>query len=311
MPFISVVIPLYNKENYIGSTIENVLNQSFQDFEIVIVDDGSTDNSFAIANSFNDSRIRLLQQKNAGPSAARNKGVELSESNFIALLDADDVWKKNHLEELYNSISKFPDAALFCNAYQLKLQKNFTHNATYNLQNMHDIQLVEDYFSASIIHPLAWTSAVAFNKSDFWDLGGFDPKIPSGQDIDLWIKFGLKKTIVFNPTYTACYDKTVPASLSKKHIREVKYQFLNRYKNNDDKFPGFKRFLDINRYAVAIQCKYYNDYDLLKRLKKDIHPSSLTKKQLFLLNSPPFLVKLIKKLHTLLIRNNIYLTAFR
>ncbi len=121
----------------------------------------------------------------------------------------------------------------------------------------------------------------------------------------------MNKTIIFNPAYTACYDKTVPASLSKKHIREVKYQFLNRYKNNDDKLPGFKQFLDINRYAIAIQCKYYNDYDLLKRLKKDIHPSSLTKKQRFLLNCPAFLVKLIKKAHTFLIKNNIYLTAFR
>lgn len=311
MPFFSVVIPLYNKENFIANTIENVLQQSFQDFEIVIVDDGSTDNSFAIAQSFNDHRIRIYQQQNSGPSTARNKGIELSESNYIALLDADDVWQRNHLEELHKSISTYPNGALFCNAYQLKLQQNFTHNATYNLQNLRDIQIVKDYFHASIIHPLAWTSAIAFNKDDFWDLGGFDIKIPSGQDIDLWIKFGLNKTIIFNPAYTACYDKTVPASLSKKHIREVKYQFLNRYKNNDDKLPGFKQFLDINRYAIAIQCKYYNDYDLLKRLKKDIHPSSLTKKQRFLLNCPAFLVKLIKKAHTFLIKNNIYLTAFR
>ena len=311
MPFISVVIPLYNKENYIGSTIENVLNQSFQDFEIVIVDDGSTDNSFAIANSFNDSRIRLLQQKNAGPSAARNKGIELSESNFIALLDADDVWKKNHLEELYNSISKFPDAALFCNAYQLKLQKNFTHNATYNLQNMHDIQPVEDYFSASIIHPLAWTSAVAFNKSDFWDLGGFDTALSLREDIDLWIKFGLYKTVVFNPAYTACYDKTVPASLSKKNIRQGKYDFLSQYEEKEKNHPGFKKFLDINRYAIAIQCKYYKDIALLKLLKKDINPSSLTFKQRLLLNCPSGIVIGLKKLHTLLIKNNIYLTAFR
>lgn len=311
MPFFSVVIPLYNKENFIANTIKNVLQQSFQDFEIVIVDDGSTDNSFAIAQSFNDYRIKIYQQQNSGPSAARNKGIELSESNYIALLDADDVWQRNHLEELHKSISTYPNGALFCNAYQLKLQQNFIHNATYNLQNLRDIQIVKDYFSASIIHPLAWTSAVAFNKSDFWDLGGFDTKIPSGQDIDLWIKFGLNKTIVFNPAYTACYDKTVPASLSKKHIREVKYQFLNRYKNNDDKLPGFKQFLDINRYAIAIQCKYYNDYDLLKRLKKDIHPSSLTRKQRFLLKCPSFLVKLLKKAHTFLIKNNIYLTAFR
>ena len=311
MPFFSVVIPLYNKQNFIAETIENVLKQSFQDFEIIVVDDGSTDNSLSIAKKFKDNRIKIYQQKNSGPSTARNKGIELSESTYIALLDADDIWRENHLEELHRSIQKFPDAALFCNAYQLKLQENFTHDATYNLQNMHDIQIVEDYFSASVIHPIAWTSAVAFNKQDFWSLGGFDTSITSGQDIDLWIKFGLNKKVVFNPSYTACYDKTVPASLSKKHIRQIKHQFLNNYKDAENRHSGFKRFLDINRYAVAIQCKYYNDYSLLKLLKKEINPLSLTTKQRLLLNSPAFLVRWMKKLHTFLIKKNIYFTAFK
>lgn len=311
MPFFSVVIPLYNKENFIANTIENVLQQSFQDFEIVIVDDGSTDNSFAIAQSFNDHRIRIYQQQNSGPSTARNKGIELSQSNYIALLDADDVWQRNHLEELHKSISTYPNGALFCNAYQLKLQQNFIHNATYNLQNLRDIQIVKDYFHASIIHPLAMSSGVAFNKDDFWDLGGFDTNISSREDIDLWIKFGLNKIIVFNPAYTACYDKTVPASLSKKHIRQSKYDFLSQYEEKEKNHSGFKKFLDVNRYAIAIQCKYHKDFALLKLLKKDINPSSLTFKQQILLNCPSVIVVRLKKLHTFLIKNNIYLTAFR
>src|SRR5690606_14500285 len=116
---------------------------------------------------------------------------------------------------------------------------------------------------------------------------------------------------VFNPTYTCCYDKTIPNSLFKKHLRKVHFDFLNSYKKEEAKNPSLKKYIDINRYAVAIQCKYYGDYDLLKIIKKDIKPSSLTKKQLFLLNSPAFLVKWFKKLHSFFIKKNIYFTAFR
>src|SRR5699024_6198326 len=108
---------------------------------------------------------------------------------------------------------------------------------TYNLKNINVIQIVEDYFEASTIHPIAHTSAVAFNKLDFWDIGGFRKHIVSGQDIDLWIRFGLYKTIVFNPTYTSIYDRTVPGSLTKKHIRKVKYDFLNEYSKEINNAP--------------------------------------------------------------------------
>ena len=90
---ISVVIPLYNKEKQIKRTIQSVLTQTFQDFEIVIVNDGSTDNSTIEVEKIKDSRIRLIHQENAGVSAARNKGIEEAKYELIALLDADDEWK--------------------------------------------------------------------------------------------------------------------------------------------------------------------------------------------------------------------------
>jgi len=152
---------------------------------------------------------------------------------------------------------------------------------------------------------------VAFKKKKIYDVGGFNPKIISGQDIDLWIRFALHTEIVFNPKITACYDKTVANSLSKKHLRKIKYEFLNNYKEQENTNSSFKNYLDLNRYAVAIQCKYYNDKEVFQLLKKEINAASLTKKQLFLLNSPAFLVKNLKKLHSYLIEKNIYLTAFK
>lgn len=311
-PFFSVVIPLYNKESQINRTLKSVLNQTFTDFEIILINDGSTDRSAEVVESFKDERINLFHQENQGASEARNQGVLKAKSDFIALLDADDHWLPNHLEELHKSISLFPEASFYCNAYQLTLKPNFTQKATYSLENTDAIQMVEDYFRASLIHPLANSSTVAFTKQDFWEIGGFRKHIVSGQDIDLWIRFGLYKKVVFNPTYTSIYDRTVANSLTKKHIRKVKYEFLNSYNKEIKNAPkGFKQFLDLNRYAIAIQCKYYKDKEMFSLLKKEISPKSLNKKQRLLLNTPSFLVIQLKRFHSFLISKGLYLTAFR
>ncbi|MBT8256619.1 MAG: glycosyltransferase family 2 protein, partial [Bacteroidia bacterium] len=97
----SVVIPLYNKEAFISTTIRSVLDQSFQDFELLVIDDGSTDDSHKIVQEFNDSRIRLKSIKNSGVSVARNFGVEKSKYDWIAFLDADDYWTSGFLETLW------------------------------------------------------------------------------------------------------------------------------------------------------------------------------------------------------------------
>lgn len=311
-PFFSVVIPLYNKESQINRTLKSVLNQTFTDFEIILINDGSTDRSAEVVESFKDERINLFHQENQGASEARNQGVLKAKSDFIALLDADDHWLPNHLEELHKSISLFPEASFYCNAYQLTLKPNFTQKATYSLENTDAIQMVEDYFRASLIHPLANSSTVAFTKQDFWEIGGFRKHIVSGQDIDLWIRFGLYKKVVFNPTYTSIYDRTVANSLTKKHIRKVKYEFLNSYNKEIKNAPkGFKQFLDLNRYAIAIQCKYYKDKEMFSLLKKEISPKSLNRKQRLLLNTPSFLVIQLKRFHSFLISKGLYLTAFR
>src|SRR5690606_25175563 len=131
-PFFSIVIPLYNKEAYIEDTIKSVLNQSFQDFEVIIVDDGSTDDSFEKASQFKSGKIKLLKQVNQGVSIARNNGIDNSHAHYIALLDADDLWHENHLNELKKQIDLFPNAGLFCNNYNLFYTETFSKNAQFN-----------------------------------------------------------------------------------------------------------------------------------------------------------------------------------
>ena len=88
----SIVIPLYNKAEYVPKTLASVLNQTYSDFELIIVDDGSTDDSLEVINSFVDNRIKIVKQKNGGVSAARNRGIIEAKYELIALLDADDWW---------------------------------------------------------------------------------------------------------------------------------------------------------------------------------------------------------------------------
>ena len=97
---ISVVIPLYNKQNCIRETLRSVLNQSYTDFEVLVVDDGSTDGSLEVVREFSDKRLRIIEKPNSGVSATRNAGIAAAANEWIAFLDADDIWTSFHLETL-------------------------------------------------------------------------------------------------------------------------------------------------------------------------------------------------------------------
>ena len=117
---ISVVIPLYNKEKSIASTLHSVINQTFKDYEIVIVNDGSTDNSVAEVEKIHDARIRLINQQNAGVSAARNRGIEEAKGELIAFLDADDEWLPEYLSTQYKLFLKYPKCSVFACNYEFR-----------------------------------------------------------------------------------------------------------------------------------------------------------------------------------------------
>lgn len=109
----SVVIPLYNKKHTIRECIASVLSQSYQDFELLVIDDGSTDNSFQVLSEYSDNRIRIVQQSNGGVSSARNLGLKLAKSKYVALLDADDLWMPDYLEKMNSFIEAYPFCALY------------------------------------------------------------------------------------------------------------------------------------------------------------------------------------------------------
>ena len=310
-PFFSVIIPLYNKEEHIEQTLHSVLNQSFKDFEIIIIDDGSTDNSLKIVKSIDEKRLHIYSQKNCGAAEARNIGIIKAKAKFIALIDADDFWYPNHLAEHHKSILKFPNCSLFSNAYQLKLLNSNLINAIYNTPKKTEPHIIEDYFKASTIHPIAWTSAVSFNKEDFIDLGGFNPEILSGQDLDLFIKYGIHKTIVFNPTITCYYDKTVPNSLSKTNHQISKEKLFSGFTEYEKTNPSLRHYLILNRYSLAIQCKLASNKITFNKLLPQIDKKHLNIKQRIILKMPRKIVIFMKKLYFIFIKNGLYISSYK
>src|SRR5690606_33722521 len=236
---------------------KSVLNQSFQDFEIIVIDDGSTDGGFKIASQFQSEKIKLFQQHNQGVSVARNIGIEQATSNYIALLDADDLWYDNHLSELKKQIDLFPNAGLYCNNYEVFYCENFSKNARFNLEFNKDCLIVEDYFKASTINAIALTSAVAFSKEKFKILEGFMPHLKTTQDSDLWIRFALNYQVSFNPVISVSYRTYLDNSLSKNVHNTMCHSFINTYSEEEKNKPSLKLYLDLNRYAFAIRSKLY------------------------------------------------------
>ena len=117
-PFFSVVVTVYNKANFVKSTIQSILNQSFTDYEVVIVDDGSTDNSLEILKSIKDPRVTVYPTTNKGVSSARNHGIKQARGPYIALCDGDDIWLDNHLAELKALIKAYPDCGVYSTSYE-------------------------------------------------------------------------------------------------------------------------------------------------------------------------------------------------
>ncbi|MEP5340496.1 MAG: glycosyltransferase [Algibacter sp.] len=310
-PFFSIIIPLYNKEDYIVETLKSVLNQSFTNFEIIIIDDGSTDNSLKKIKPLIDNRFKIINQENFGPSHARNKGIKEALGNYITLLDADDLWYKNHLLELKKLIYTFPKSGLFCNNYEISYNKNIIKPATFNFNHDNKLLIIKDYFSSSIINSIAWTSSVAFKKEIFNKIGKFNLSLRTGQDIDLWIRFALHYKVAFNPKITMRYHNFKTNSLSKSEFNDDRYMLINNYKIEELKNISLKLYLDINRYAVALRCKMNNEIVLYKKLKSEINFSNLNLKQKTLLNCPQALLKGIKLFQQFLIKNHIYLTAYK
>ena len=310
-PFFTVVIPLYNKENYISNTIESVLAQNFKDFEVIVVDDGSTDRSYERIKKFEKfQNLSILQKINGGVSSARNLGIEKANGKYIALIDADDYWYPDHLQELHKIIKKYPKAGIYGTGYEIVINKSTIRKATFKDFDPKEIQLVPDYFEASTVNAVVWTSASAFPRENFYKKPKFNLQLRTAQDLDFFVRAALNFQIAVSPKVTMRYYQTSENNLAQSLYNEDREYFIQKFEQQEKENTSLKKYLDANRYALVIRCKMINDLRW-KRIINNIDLNNLTYKQRLLLGLPKSVLVASKKLQLFLLKRNIYLTAFK
>ena len=310
MPFFSVIIPLYNKQRYILNTLKSVFAQTLEDFEIIIIDDGTTDESLTVVEGLTDSRIKILHQKNQGVSVARNNGIASSTGQYIALLDADDLWLPDHLISLQRLIKQFPEAGLYCSRYAVKYHEDYIKDIILSRPVAEGMSIISDYFATSMLNAVAWTSAIAFRKNDFLSVGCFDTRIRTGQDVDLSIRFALSFDVAYNNNVTAIYNKGIKNSLSKTTWNDQRDYFINKYTNLEKDNSSLQKYLDLNRFVLAIRTKIAGQKSLYQKQRQDITMKNLYLKQRILLNLPSWILRMLERAHYSMIKNKIYVKPF-
>lgn len=300
MPKFSVVISVYNKAGLVKETIKSVLQQSVQDFEIIIVNDGSTDGSEAVITAIASPKITYLSlAKNKGAGAARNMGIKAATAEYIALLDGDDLWAPHYLAEITALINVFPQHYIFATAV-LKEHKHKTTLNSYSFEKHTEQPFLDlDYFSSSYKNTLLTSSSTVIHHTVFKNIGYYDETIKSGQDTDLWIRIGMAYRVGFSKKPAVTY-RYAPQSLYKS-TRSVKNKpdYLN-YLEEEKRRPALKKFIDLNRYSLILRARLWDEPQEVATYLRHLDIAHLNKKQRFMLSLPAPLLKLAFRTQALL-----------
>ena len=225
---ISIIMPLYNKVPYVRKAVKSVVGQTFADWELIVVDNGSTDGSGDVVAGFSDPRIRMVRlEENIGPGGARNHGVSVSEATYICFLDADDWWEPTFLEEMAGLIERHSDAGIYGTGYYIVkngrqriapigVDEGFTEG---------EINYCQVY-ARTLCMPL-WTGAVCMPRAVFDESGGFPADIKLGEDFLLWVRIALKHKVVLLNKPLSNYNQDVDATFrGTHHLHDPKYHML-------------------------------------------------------------------------------------
>lgn len=266
---ISIVIPLYNKEKVVRNTLLSVQKQSFTDYEVILVNDGSTDNSLAAVEEWiqtvcihptNPCRmdvVRIITQSNQGVAAARNRGIAEARGEIVAFLDADDEWEADFLETIDRLVRKYPACAVFGTAYALKMENDEIVPLSFGHYSFEEEEgIIDNYFTiASRSGGVICSSAVAVRKSALVEVGGFPVGIYSGEDLLTWARLSCRYLIAYSKKIAAYYNRASGCyvtsstynspSIQDDYVGHELKKLANQYGS---------KVKDLNRY-VSLWCK--------------------------------------------------------
>ncbi len=208
LPKFTVVIPLYNGREYILRSVTSVLSQSYTNYEIVVVDDGSVDNGGDIMLECEDPRLRLVRQENRGVCVARNRGIAEGKGEYIAFLDADDEWYPNHLETLVSLINEYGEGGIYSTGYRMSYEVGSSSVEVFVDSGGESYSVVRDPFRLWCIRQVNNSSNSAVRKDILHEVGLYKEGEDAGEDLDLWIRICARRPLVISPVVTSIFHQT-------------------------------------------------------------------------------------------------------
>lgn len=205
---VSVVITVYNKRNWLRRAVDSVLTQSVQEFELIVVDDGSQDGSLEVLRGYRDQRIRVISKQNGGVSSARNAGLAVARGKYLAFLDADDEWLPWHLATALECFERHPDAGMVANRY-LEIGDDSRSERPSSPPSRWNCLKMERYLDEISANRFSlWICSAVFAASALNRSGGrFDEKLRTGEDVNLFLKISLTSTVYLSEVVAALYHR--------------------------------------------------------------------------------------------------------
>ena len=289
-PFFSIIIPTYNRENIIKRTVQSVKNQTFEKWELIIVDDGSTDNTKEVVKNIDDPRIKYIYQKNAERSAARNNGIKNSNGDWVCFLDSDDSYKENHLQIFYENIQNDIKQNLDIQFYFTSQETHYVLNKNFKVFNTHfDSKKAPFFFASESIVP----GRVCIKKNVL-EKFNFDENIVIVEDSDLWFRISCYHKVKFIDQATFVYSIHDDNSINVKNnayltrLNGLKKTFSKKerkfLKQKEIKTILNNCYFGIHRYYVARNEIFKSRLSLTKSII--LYPNYRLKEKLFLIIYP-------------------------
>jgi glycosyltransferase involved in cell wall biosynthesis len=266
---VSIVIPLYNKEQSICKTIESVLQQTYTDFELIVVNDGSTDNSLEVVrNLVNEIPLWIIDKSNGGVSSARNAGVNVAKGRFIALLDGDDVWFPEHLERLKKAIYKYPKVKFFGSGYQRISGKWIYFTIPWGGYKISDV------FSCFKWGQPINSSTVVIDKEVWNIVGGFNERFSFYEDYEFFFRVGQVTKCCVVQNVSASYTSDAAEQATKKQwvidrTTRPHFAYIDSLIENGSDSSKMIGFLSVHIGLLVIGMYANKQYSELKELREN------------------------------------------
>ena len=282
----SVIIPAYNSEKFIQRSITSILNQTFSDFEIIVINDGSKDATYEKAKSITDERLIVIDKENEGVSVARNTGIRKASGEFICFLDADDEYLPEHLAHLEKLINDNPSKSFFATRFCISMRDDINNVIVPDTTGT--VVYYDDFVHETYTHSeMIWTGCICIRKEMFEKYGLFEPGVKLGEDVDMWKRVYVHTGVVYSDNVTVKRNRDGSEATKQYHRNFVadRLKRLPMFLNDDTISQKVKESLkteyELSKLSVARSFLFIGEKKKAKEQLKEIDKSRIPKKRLY------------------------------